>query len=224
MKLYIGSIDCFDSADRRAVSDTLDAAELQKTERLQREEDKARTLLGRYLALTALKRANSEYGGDKDFVPVIVRDDRGKPRAVNSDMSFSISHSGKTVMCEIDDMPIGVDDEEIKPCNPRIAGRICTERELEYVLGGCDISKLPLTDGRCTDRAFLMRLLRVWTAKEAFFKCIGTGITDLKSADIFDMEPHLCNMDTDDCICTLYSERTGFSRSDVEVIYVTKQY
>ena len=38
------------------------------------------------------------------------------------------------------------------------------------------------------NRAVLERFYEVWTAKEAYFKKMGTGITDLKSVDVTSLE------------------------------------
>ena len=70
---------------------------------------------------------------------------------------FSISHSGKLSVVAIAENEIGVDTEIRKEINKRIINRCFTDDEAEY--------------------AFLSteNYLRIWTAKEAALKLLGTG-------------------------------------------------
>ena len=79
-------------------------------------------------------------------------------------MEFSITHSGDWVAVAFDTEPIGIDLEVRRPINEKLARRLCTEQDLSHLKGD-----------------FNLRLLELWTAKEAHFKRIGTGITNLKS-------------------------------------------
>ena len=95
---------------------------------------------------------------------VFDKNESGKPYAVNADVFFSISHSGDTVICAVSENEIGTDIEKIKNIRIRIAEKFATEAELEYI--GDDIN----------------RFFEIWTLKEAFFKCKGTGLgADIKS-------------------------------------------
>ena len=47
----------------------------------------------------------------------------------------------------------------------------------------------------------------VWTAKEAYFKAQGTGITELKSVNTLDLQVEFA--EKDDFIIALYEERNN---------------
>jgi 4'-phosphopantetheinyl transferase len=80
----------------------------------------------------------------------------GKP--LTDGAFFSVSHSGDAVICAVSDKPIGIDIEKIRDVRFRTAERFATAEEIEYI-------------GENTERFF-----EIWTLKEAYFKCIGTGL------------------------------------------------
>jgi len=81
----------------------------------------------------------------------------GKPAlADREEVQFSLSHSGNRVVCAISDTPVGVDVEQPR-CTPAVARRFFRAEELTSL-----------------DPVFLTRL---WTAKEAFVKALGWGLT-----------------------------------------------
>jgi 4'-phosphopantetheinyl transferase len=142
-------------------------------------EDFARQLLG-------------EYSGQPADSFFIARTAQGKPYAENCALEFNLSHSGKWLVCAVGDQPLGVDIEAIKPRNLRIAERFFTQREQEFLAPDQEDA--------------LLRFLQIWTAKEAYFKALGTGITDLKSVCYFDLLPHLQQMVTKDYVLTIYQK------------------
>ncbi len=88
----------------------------------------------------------------------------GKPYAKNLPVYFSISHSGDYAVCAIADTEIGIDIEEIRTVHPRASEKFCTEDEKEFA--------------ESDENGFF----KIWTLKEAYFKCIGTGLgADIKS-------------------------------------------
>lgn len=90
--------------------------------------------------------------------------EKGKPFAVNAEIRFNVSHSGKMVVCAISDKEIGIDIEKIRTVNHRAAERFATESEIDYINSEAD------------------GFFKIWTLKEAYFKCIGTGLgADIKS-------------------------------------------
>ncbi len=89
------------------------------------------------------------------------------------DIHFSISHSGTKVMCVISDKEVGCDVERIKNRNHDIAKRFFTTDE--YSL----IQSQPSEEERVN------MFFRIWTLKESFVKCIGTGLsTELNTFSI----------------------------------------
>ena len=131
-----------------------------------------------------------EYSGQaaEDFV--IKRTPKGKPYAENSPLEFNLSHSGKWLLCAVGEQPLGVDIEAIQPRDLKIARRVCTPKELAYL---------------APDQPdVLTRFLRIWTAKEAYFKALGSGITDLKSICYFDLLPRLQQIQTEEYVLSIY--------------------
>ena len=84
----------------------------------------------------------------------------GKPK--NNDTEFNISHSGKyVVLTKGGTEPVGVDIELMQRGNKHIAPRFFTLDECVQI----DRSYDP-------DKTFT----QIWTLKEAFLKCIGSGV------------------------------------------------
>lgn len=88
----------------------------------------------------------------------------GKPFAKGLDIHFNISHSGDLVVCAVSDKEIGIDIEKIRSINPRVFEKFADKKEVEYI------------------NSHKNGLFEIWTLKEAYFKCIGTGLgADIKN-------------------------------------------
>ena len=84
----------------------------------------------------------------------------GKPELTGSEICFNLSHSGMWAACAVSDRPVGV-DVELPRCSMAVAQRhFCPEELLQ----------LPREDRS-------LALNRLWTAKEAFVKAVGCGLT-----------------------------------------------
>lgn len=95
---------------------------------------------------------------------VFARTGLGKPYLPDRpDLHFSLSHAGPWAVCAVGDSPLGVDVEAPR-CTMAVARRYFHPREVEY------LEALP----RETQKAALCRL---WTAKEAYVKFLGRGLT-----------------------------------------------
>ena len=106
----------------------------------------------------AVRQAYSLY-----TLPVIERTATGKPFFPDHpQLQFNLSHSGTFALCALDDSPVGVDIEVIRPHHPRLAQRICSPAELEWVNTQPDPQRA---------------LLSLWTKKEARVKQNGCGLT-----------------------------------------------
>lgn len=117
-----------------------------------REDDRVRLTGAGWL----LQYALSEFGippRDQRFT----ESPQGKPQLMGrTDLHFSLSHSGHWAVCTLSDDPVGVDVEAPR-CTARVAQRFFHPRELA------------VSDP--------VSLTRVWTAKEAFLKALGLGLT-----------------------------------------------
>jgi phosphopantetheinyl transferase len=95
----------------------------------------------------------------------------GKPRLVNDpSISFNLSHSGAHAVVAVarDGVVVGVDVETVRPRThlARLAARTLTPAQLDAWHGLAADQQLEF-------------FLRGWTAKEAYLKAIGTGVTTM---------------------------------------------
>lgn len=134
------------------------------------EEDMKRSLYGellvRHLACQKLNIKNCQISFETNIY--------GKPSIKSfPHFYFNISHASKQVVCAIDNAPVGVDIEEIKPIGLDIAKRFFTENE--YTL----ITEEP-------EEQQTLKFYQIWTAKESYIKFIGTGLsTPLNSFSVY---------------------------------------
>jgi 4'-phosphopantetheinyl transferase len=116
---------------------------------------------GKVLAPALLRFGLREAFGREDL-PKTERTAEGKPFFPDHpEIRFSYSHSGPLALCGLSDIPLGVDIEAIRPVRPGLARRVMSDREYG------DHLRCPDQDGR---------LFALWTLKESFWKCTGTGI------------------------------------------------
>ncbi len=141
-------------------------------DRLRCVDDRKRTVAGEMLARISI----AEWCGVAEEKVVFDKTEYGKPFAVGIEVEFNISHSGNLVVCAVDSKPIGIDVEQIRPMDLGIAKRIGSEGELLYLFG--DVPS-EVDFASTTDYPILKRFFEIWTAKEAYGKCIGNGISCL---------------------------------------------
>ncbi len=144
---------------------------------LKQERDRLCSLGGEILAKKLLKK---HYGIDN---AVIVRADNGRPYVMDSNIYISISHCDENVVCAVDTAPVGIDIERIRPVKEALINRVCTMEEAEY-----------LSSAKSGEEG-LYRFFEVWTAKEAYFKKQGTGITQLNSINVLNLKRQVTRMD-----------------------------
>ena len=95
--------------------------------------------------------------------PGIAHGEQGKPYFPNHpEYHFNISHSGRFALCALDERPVGADIEHIRPHHPKLAERICSSQELDWLKEQPDK---------------ISALCQLWTCKEALVKYLGTGLT-----------------------------------------------
>lgn len=100
----------------------------------------------------------------------------GKPQLEGAGMpQFSLSHGGGWAVCAVADTPVGVDVEAPR-CTMAVARRWFHENELHAA-------------ENLTPEAQADTLLRIWTAKEAFLKALGRGLTLPLDSFLVRLEP-----------------------------------
>lgn len=119
-----------------------------------------RTLLGDVLARYAIckrlsVRNNDLVFGINEYGKPILREPEG--------INFNISHSGNWVACVIDDNPVGIDVEIIKPIDLKIAERFFSRDEYLSIM-------------RQSEEMKLMYFYKLWTLKESYIKMEGKGL------------------------------------------------
>lgn len=176
MTLYTYNINDLTKTEYEKWYNLLSDERKEKVDRYVIESRKKSTVVGEML----VKKGIEETVGIDPSLIEIATDEKGKPYAKNINIHFNISHSHDLVVCVISDENIGIDIEKIRPVNLSLAKTVCTENELTYLFG-----KKPTDEDYtlCENEKILKRFFNIWTTKEAYFKCTGTGITNLKSVD-----------------------------------------
>ena len=153
----------------------------EKISRFRFEEDRKRSILGDMLAREMIAK-KCEVSPDS------------KPYVENLGIHFNISHSGDYVICAVSESEIGIDIEKIKEVKDGLTEYICTEEEKNYIASCKDKEKKQ------------RRFFEIWTAKEAYFKFLGTGLGDLKSINSLDEEfkIHLKTFSHENYIISIY--------------------
>ncbi|MBR3971324.1 MAG: 4'-phosphopantetheinyl transferase superfamily protein [Ruminococcus sp.] len=147
--LYTEAYECM-SKDRR-----------KKADRLLNEEDKRLCVFSDWLLremLTAEGISN----------PELYTDEKGKPFIKGNPLYFNISHSGTFIACAIDTKPLGIDIEVYREISAALTKHICTDDETKFIFK---------TSDNINDTDTLKRFFSVWTAKEAYLKCTGEGLS-----------------------------------------------
>ncbi len=109
------------------------------------------------------KRAILELSNGRE-TPIFAKGENGKPYCINYPYHFNISHSEKYTVVAVADRPIGVDIEVIRPFSAAATAKFLTEEEKNYIV-------LDDNPDKRNERFF-----KLWCAKEAYLKLIGTGL------------------------------------------------
>ncbi|MDD2614630.1 MAG: 4'-phosphopantetheinyl transferase superfamily protein [Methanosarcina sp.] len=138
-----------------------------------RPDDAKRTLLAdilvRSVVASELKVSNKtiEFNANKYGKPFL----KG-----NFGLHFNVSHSENWVVCVVDDKPVGIDIEKIKPVELEIAARFFSDDEYKMLM-----AKSP------KDRQDFF--FDLWTLKESYIKAVGEGLSlQLKSFTVSFLE------------------------------------
>ena len=162
--------------DYEKAYENLSGVAKKRVDRYKRDDDRKRSLLAHML----LKKLMNE----NNISAQLLYEENGRPVFENNEYFLSLSHSGEVAFSAVSETPLGIDVEKIRPVSKNLVNRVCVDEEKDYVLG--DFS---LTDEKeICDPDVLKRFFEIWTAKEAYFKMIGSGITDLKSVNTIELK------------------------------------
>lgn len=148
----------------------------KRVDRYKRDDDKKRSLLAHML----LKKLMVKNHIDEK----LVYEENGRPVFESYSYYLSLSHSGDVAFSAVSKSPVGIDVEKIRPISLSLINRVCVDDEKAFVIGGYEITD----EKNICDIDVLKRFFEIWTAKEAYFKMIGSGITDLKSVNTLEFE------------------------------------
>lgn len=111
---------------------------------------------------------------------LIGKGENGKPYLKEyPEYKYNISHSGDMVMMAYSRQELGVDIEELRAKDTKVAKRCFVPSEYSYVLNGrndCDGSvSAGYEEDKKAERS--RRFFEIWTLKEAYLKLTGKGIS-----------------------------------------------
>ncbi len=156
--------------------DGLEPAELARAERMAFRRDGIRFLAARHALYCVLAQA---LGRSREQVALSFGE-FGKPKLVDGDLQFNLSHSGPEALIGLSrDRAIGVDIEQVRvvPDADALVREHFTEAEQAYWASGAAATR---------DRRFL----ECWTRKEACVKALGGGVSiALATLDVGNVEP-----------------------------------
>lgn len=169
----------------------------EKQEKIKRYRDSLAQNLsigGEWLARKLL----SDYLKISPYDIIISRDKLGKPYTPNlQKIFFSISHSENFVAAVISDRPVGIDIEKLRFLPVKASKKICCDDELYYIFRK-NRADIDFDNKQPPD--VIKRFLEIWTAKEAYYKCIGTGIKIPKTFNVLSCNAKFIKFEEKGCI------------------------
>lgn len=93
------------------------------------------------------------------------KNNHGKPFFENLPVYFNLSHSGKWVVACFSHLDVGIDIERIREPNFKVVNRFFSEKERNII------------DNEKNEIIKKELFFKIWTAKEAYVKMLGHGIT-----------------------------------------------
>ncbi len=139
----------------------VDTSKQERVKRFRHWEDAHRTLLADLLVRSILL----EKTGQCNEVLTFICNEFGKPSLKGSStFHFNVSHSGEWIAAGVDDHPVGVDVEEIRPIDFDVAKRFFSPEEYQTLMGQSESEQLAY-------------FYSIWTLKESFIKALGRGLS-----------------------------------------------
>ncbi|MBN2172881.1 MAG: 4'-phosphopantetheinyl transferase superfamily protein [Bacteroidales bacterium] len=130
-----------------------------RVKRFKRAHDEQRSLLGELLVRTVLSRKLSLEPKEIN----ISFSEKGKPYT-GYDLRFNLSHSGEWVVAAFGNTTVGIDIEQVKTTDFKVAERFFSKAEV------ADLNRL-------TGKAKESYFFDLWTLKESYLKLLGKGLT-----------------------------------------------
>lgn len=176
----------FSREDYARAYENLTPSRKEHIDRFRKAEDRRRSLAGELLAQRLLREKFNVTDA------VLYRSENGQPALCGCDLFVSIAHCGDMAVCAVSEEPVGIDIERIRPMDLAAARHVCVAEELQYLLEG---NPIPEKGTLCEDAVLLRRFYEIWTAKEAYFKKQGTGITNLRSVNILPIKRQIFTLE-----------------------------
>lgn len=194
-KLYLLDLRQYEKGLWRELLPQISASRRNRALACRFEPDRMRVVCAGWLLQKALEQA-----GIPPEDQIFSQNEYGKPYLLNCpDIHFSLSHSGIWAACAVSDHPVGV-DVELPRCRLGLAKRYFHPSELDGVE---QMNRVEQAD----------HLNRLWTAKEAFLKMLGCGVTvPLDSFLIYPGDTVRIEQNYTDKPCNLYEYRLGLYR------------
>ncbi|MDE7162890.1 MAG: 4'-phosphopantetheinyl transferase superfamily protein [Clostridia bacterium] len=158
LKLFAIKNSCFDDDKRyEKYLALVDCARREKIRRLSVREKRNQSLAAGVIVPLALERLGFIGGVE------IAYGEHGKPRLIQPEgLFFNLSHSGEWTVAAFSDCEVGVDIQQIKPADMRLADRFFAAEEREAIAQSDGAQEL---------------FFRLWTVKESYLKATGAGLS-----------------------------------------------
>lgn len=155
-------------ADLSALAQTLSPDEQQRSQRYYFQRDRHRFIAGR----GTLRQILSQYTAQPPQQLQFTYSQKGKPALIESSLQFNVSHSHQLGLIAISLLPIGIDIEHLRPTSVlQLAQRYFHPQEYDF------LTSLPIEKQLTT-------FFQFWTAKEAYLKGTGEGLTGLQQIEV----------------------------------------
>ena len=185
------------------------ASRREKIDRIRFAEGKQLSLGAGALLNLALRSAGIE-GPSANFA----EGPHGKPFLRDRpDIFFSLSHSGRRVLCVLSDLVCGGDVEQIGRGSPALARRFFTDEESAALAAEASAGG---------EEAFQRLFARIWTRKESLLKATGDGLfRPLSSFSVLSPDPDVLFLEAApekkyaSCVCLLRNcQQTEWPRAE----------
>lgn len=162
--LQISAVNLVDNLERNKyhkLTTYIPTEKLERINRFHQYQDAQRALVGdilaRYLLCKRLGVRNNEliFGVNEYNKPFLIN---------NTNIHYNISHSGRWITCSIDNSPVGIDIEQVKPIDMSIAERFFSKEEVKSLISKCMAER----------ESYFYDL---WTLKESYIKAVGKGLS-----------------------------------------------